>query len=317
MTGAQNESRKLQSAKELQPQGKLRVAVLGSESNSYVRSFRECCQQQVVHCDVISWTSLSAELSNQDSCSHSLQEYSCVLVRSMPLGSLEQVIFRMDCLQVAQDTGVRVLNSPRCLEVSIDKWLTLHRLQQAGLAVPPTLACQTRDQAFEAWEKLGRDVVVKPLFGGEGRGIVRVENTDMAWRVFSTLHQLDSVLYLQKYLPNFGYDIRVLILGDRLFAVKRHSPKGIWKTNISQGACPEPHALSPTERELALKAAEAVAQDDSSFRFLGVDLMPTQDNQIQVLEVNAVPGWHGLAGALGVDVAGELMRFMIEHHNHE
>jgi ribosomal protein S6--L-glutamate ligase len=121
----------------------------------------------------------------------------------MPLGSLEQVIFRMDCLQVWQSLGAEVINSPRCLETSIDKWLTLHRLVKAGILVPPTVACQTRDQALSAFEELGRDVLVKPLFGGEGRGIIRLQDRDLAWRTFSTLQQLGQVLYVQPMI--FAY----------------------------------------------------------------------------------------------------------------
>src|SRR5262245_58636763 len=42
-----------------------------------------------------------------------------VVVRTMPPGSLEQVIFRMDVLQRWQAQGVTVLNSPRSLEICI------------------------------------------------------------------------------------------------------------------------------------------------------------------------------------------------------
>ncbi|MFM7243001.1 MAG: RimK family alpha-L-glutamate ligase [Planctomycetaceae bacterium] len=99
-----------------------------------------------------------------------------LLVRTMPLGSLEQTIFRMNALHIARSSGVRVVNPPRTLEIAIDKWLTLDFLRQAGLEIPKTVCCQHRDAAMAAWESLGKDCVVKPLFGGEGRGIVRVNN---------------------------------------------------------------------------------------------------------------------------------------------
>ncbi|MCR9296135.1 MAG: RimK family alpha-L-glutamate ligase [bacterium] len=239
----------------------------------------------------------------------SLSDLDAVLVRTMPLGSLEQVIFRMDCLQVVQDAGIPIVNSPRCLETAIDKWLTLHRLQQCEIPVPPTIACQDREQALAAFDMLGGDVVVKPLFGGEGRGMMRVEHPDMAWRVFSTLQQTRSVSYVQQYQEHLGYDIRVFLLGDEALAIKRHAKPGNWRTNVAQGSSAEPHLLSDSQRELARRSAVAVAGDLAPRSVLGIDLLPCQDGLTRVLEVNAVPGWRALGQALELDVAAKLLRF--------
>jgi tetrahydromethanopterin:alpha-L-glutamate ligase len=237
--------------------------------------------------------------------SERIEGLDAVIVRTMPLGSLEQVIFRMDCLQVLQSQGTAVVNSPKCLETSIDKWLTLHRLAECGLPVPPTIACQTRDAALEAFEVLGRDVLVKPLFGGEGRGIIRLSDPDLAWRTLSTLSQLGHVLYLQQYIANFGYDIRVLVIGDQLLSIRREAQPGSYRSNISMGGIATPHELSHFERDLAIRAASAVGGD-----VVGVDLMPARDGQTFILEVNAVPGWRGVASSLSVDVAKQIVRYV-------
>ena len=57
-----------------------------------------------------------------------------VLVRMMPPGSLEQVVFRMDALHRVAAAGVPVLNPPRAVEAAVDKYLTLALLEQAGIA---------------------------------------------------------------------------------------------------------------------------------------------------------------------------------------
>src|SRR5262249_39668687 len=111
----------------------------------------------------------------------SLSSYDGVLVRTMPPGSLEQVVFRMDLLHRLQAAGVRVLNPPRPAEICVDKYLASARLEAAGLPVPPTVVCQHADAALEAFEMLGSDVVVKPLFGSEGRGMVRISDEETAW----------------------------------------------------------------------------------------------------------------------------------------
>ncbi len=92
-----------------------------------------------------------------------------VLVRTMPPGSLEQVVFRMDLLARLEAAGVPVINPPKAIETAVDKYLTTARLQAAGLTVPRTLVCQTVDEGLAALATLGGDAVVKPLFGGEGR----------------------------------------------------------------------------------------------------------------------------------------------------
>ncbi|MCA9134501.1 MAG: hypothetical protein KDA45_15130, partial [Planctomycetales bacterium] len=124
----------------------------------------------------------SGEAPSREVPSDQLRGLDALLVRSMPIGSLEQVIFRMDCLQTWQSRGLRIVNPPRSLEIAIDKWLCLQRLSEAEIAVPPTICCQTRSAAMEALQALGGDVLVKPLFGGEGRGILRVNDKDLAWR---------------------------------------------------------------------------------------------------------------------------------------
>ena len=103
-----------------------------------------------------------------------------VLVRMMPPGSLEQVVFRMDALHRLAAAGVPVLNPPRAVEAAVDKYLTLALLAAAGLPVPATWAGESASEALAAFAELGGDVVVKPLFGSEGHGLVRLSDQTAA-----------------------------------------------------------------------------------------------------------------------------------------
>jgi ribosomal protein S6--L-glutamate ligase len=235
-----------------------------------------------------------------------LAAFDAVVVRTMPPGSLEQVVFRMDVLHCLEAAGVAVLNPPRALETCVDKYLATARLEAANLPVPPTAVCQDADSALEAFAALGGDVVVKPLFGSEGRGMVRVSDPELAWRTFRTLERTACVLYLQRFIHHPGWDMRVLILGGRvLTAMRRHAGGGRWRTNIAQGGRGEVVRPTPEEERLAVRAAEAVGA-----AVAGVDLLPGPDGCLYVLEVNAVPGWRALAPVTGVDVAVELVRFL-------
>ncbi len=220
-----------------------------------------------------------------------------ILVRTMPPGSLEQVVFRMNALAQAQRQGVCVMNAPRALEVAIDKYLTLARLADAGLLVPPTITCQTWRTAMDAFEQLGGDVVIKPIFGGEGRGITRLNDPALAVRAFKMLEQLGAVLYLQQFIPHYGYDLRLFVAGDQVLGMRRCNPAD-WRTNVSRGATTAALTVDHLLEQMARRAAVAVGTTVA-----GVDLLPGRDGSLYVLEVNAVPGWKALARTLGLDIA--------------
>lgn len=229
-----------------------------------------------------------------------------VLVRTMPPGSLEQVVFRMDVLAQLEATGVTVINPPRAIEAAVDKYLATARLAAAGLRVPRTIVCQTPEAAMAAFETLGGDVVVKPLFGSEGRGIARLQDEALAGRAFRMLAQLGGVLYVQEFIPHEGYDLRVLVIGERMFAMRRRSETD-WRTNVSRGAIAEPVELTAETATLARQAAEAIGAPVA-----GVDLLPVRDGTLYAIEVNAVPGWKALAAAHDVDIA----RIVLDHVEH-
>jgi ribosomal protein S6--L-glutamate ligase len=216
----------------------------------------------------------------------------------MPPGSLEQVVFRMDALIQLEARGVDVLNPPRAVECAVDKYLTSARLAAAGLRVPETVVCEDAVAALEAFEQLGGDVVVKPIFGSEGRGIVRVSDPDLALRTFRTLERIQAVLYLQRFIDHEGFDVRVMVLDGRVLAGMRRRCDDDFRTNVSRSARAEAIQLTPREAEWALRASTAVGT-----RLAGVDLLYDRQGEGYVIEVNAVPGWRALQRVTGCEIA--------------
>src|SRR5436305_13120728 len=153
----------------------------------------------------------------------------------------------MDVLHGLAAGGVPVLNPPAAVETCVDKYLASARLAAAGLPVPPTVVCQHADAALEAFTALGGDVVVKPLFGSEGRGMMRIADPDLAWRTFRTLERLQSVLYLQRAIEHPGWDLRAFVLGGEVIAAMRRRSNGGWRTNVAQGGTGEPVHLTDEE----------------------------------------------------------------------
>jgi ribosomal protein S6--L-glutamate ligase len=276
----------------------MRLAILSGGDGWHVRDLQRAVELSGQSAALLDFRRLSASAEKP------LAGWDTVIVRTMPPGSLEQVVFRMDLLHRAAAAGVTVFNPPAALEVCVDKYLATAKLTAAGLPVPRTIACQHADAALEAFESLGRDVVVKPLFGSEGRGMVRVSDPELAWRAFRAIERSQAVIYLQEFAPHPGWDLRVLVLGGRVLGAMRRHAQDDWRTNVAQGGKAE--AVTPTadEERLALRATAVVGAD-----FAGVDLLPANGGYV-VLEVNAVPGWRALGPACGVDVAVAVVRHL-------
>ncbi len=284
----------------------MRIAVLAAPESWYVGDLRRAAGGSHT-LEAVAATQLTAQIGSRNwavtAAGRSLTEFDAVLVRAMPAGSVEQVVFRMDCLWALEAQGVPVINPAKTAETAVDKYLALVRLEAAGLPVPPTMVCQTAAEARRAFDALGGDCVLKPIFGSEGRGLSRLTDPDLAGRAFRLFEQLGSVLYLQPFLPHPGYDYRVLVVGEQMLGIRRRSETD-WRTNLSRGGQAEPWQPDPQLASLAWRSAQAIGAS-----LAGVDILETTDGRHFVLEVNAAPGWRGVARAHDIDVA----RLIVDH----
>ena len=146
-------------------------------------------------------------------------------------------------------------------------------------------------------------VVIKPIFGSMGHGIVRIADPDVAFRVLQSLDLTRPVFYVQRVVDSRDRDVRAFVVGGRVVgAIERTAARGDWRTNVSRGGTARPFELPPEWASLALGAAAASGAD-----YAGVDLLPSRDGRVFVLEVNGIPGWQGLQRATGMDVAGTIV----------
>jgi ribosomal protein S6--L-glutamate ligase len=247
----------------------------------------------------------------------SVLDADAVLARFIPAGSLEQIVHRIDALHWIEDRGVPIVNSPRAIERTVDKFYTDARLREAGLPTPETFVCERPADAMTAIRAMlgcaardgsERAVVIKPIFGSMGHGIVRVSDPDVGFRVVQTLDELRAVFYVQRAIDSGGRDVRVFVVGGRVLgAIERRAADGDWRTNVSRGGSARAIDLPAEWTAVALRAAAAIGTD-----YAGVDLLPTRDGAVFVLEVNGIPGWQGLQRATGIDVAGAVVDHLVE-----
>lgn len=231
-----------------------------------------------------------------------LSDVDAVILRIMPGGSLQQIVLRMDIMGSLHRSGVRIVNDPKTIETAVDKYLTLVRLAERRIPVPTTVACENPELAMEAFDQLGRDVVVKPLFGSMGQGVERITDAVGAKKCFVRLHESREVCYVQEFIDHGDSDVRLLVIGDRVLGMKR-TRAGHWLTNIASGATGSAHQPTMCEAQLAAKAAAAVGAEVA-----GVDLIyDSSTGKPLVVEVNAAPGWQAISETLNVDVASMIL----------
>ena len=207
-----------------------------------------------------------------------------------------------------RNLGVPVINAASAIERSVDKYYTSFILADTGISTPRSLVTEDFYTALEFCREMG-DVVIKPLFGSEGKGMVRISDDETAYRVLRAWELNRYVYYIQEYVPHFQEDIRAFVIGGKVAATMRRISNG-WKTNYSRGAEVTPVELSGEMGEMALKAVQVIGLD-----YAGVDLMKSEDGRTYVTEINSIPGWQGLQKITREDIPGRIVDHVLEKLN--
>ena len=287
----------------------MHVVILSAGTGWYTNELCRALSERNHTAAVLPYEGVVARLGGQaglSSCNAAILDADAVLARIIPDGSLEQIIYRVDALHWIEERRVPVINSPRAIERCVDKFYTTALLQEAGLPTPETVVCEGAADALAAIHAM-RDVIIKPIFGSLGHGMVRVSDPEIALRVVRTLEQMRAVFYVQRVVSCGGRDVRAFVVGGRVLgAIERLAPAGEWRSNVSRGGSVRPFELPPAWEEFALRAAAAVGAD-----YAGVDLIPSTEGGVAVVEVNGIPGWRGLQRATGLDVAGAIVEHLI------
>lgn len=291
----------------------IKIGILATESSWHFEDLQRANKRLGGKFELLSvdFASLAASVENEHDeqfCdeNRSLNSLGALIVRTMPRGSLQQIIFRMDTLHRLADSGVRVMNRPRSVEIAIDKYLSLSLMAKAGLPVPPFSVCQTVEQGIQAFERLGGDVILKPIFGSMGKNVARFEDLDGLIDEMQRFVTAGEVLYLQKFIPHGESDIRILVVGDHVFSMRRTNPDGGWLTNVAQGGVSE--AIEPTQKEIQLAMDASIV---NSCDIAGIDLVyPVGASEPMILEVNASPGWEAIQKVCETDIACSVLQLV-------
>jgi len=233
-----------------------------------------------------------------------LDALDALLIRPIGRGSLEELVFRMDVLYRLQRLGLLIINPPEAIEHCVDKYDILAILEENGVPVPCTSVTENVGEALKAFDELGRDVIIKPIFGSRGIGATRVTDAEVASTIFNAITFYHGVMYLQEFVHHGFSDIRAFVVGDRVIATMRRVADS-WKTNYSQGAHPEPITLDKALEDIAVKSARLI-----ECKIAGVDILESPRGPL-VIEVNSQPGWRGLQSITRANIAEEIIDFVL------
>jgi len=231
-------------------------------------------------------------------------------LRSFGSGSCEQITKRISMMEHLELSGVLMVNSTYAYRKTKDKYSMTYTLARAKLPIPRTYVTETAHWAYRASGDF-KQSVYKPIVGSLGFGSMKFENIDLAFNAYTTLERLGQPLYIQEYLEKPGRDIRAFVLGDQILAsVYRVAQPGRWKTNVAQRAKTKPMQLSTEIQKLAVKAAKAL-----NLLYAGVDILETGQGAV-IAEVNASPSWQGVQQTTGINIAENLVQFIVDYMKH-
>jgi cyanophycin synthetase len=109
------------------------------------------------------------------------------------------------------------------VDMACDKTVTKELLSQAGIPVPRGRVCFTLEEAQEAAAEIGFPVVMKPVYGNQGRGVsLNLQTSDEIPAAFRIAAQVSESILVEQHLK--GKDYRVLIIGEQVAAVSQRIP---------------------------------------------------------------------------------------------
>ncbi|MGD0027687.1 MAG: RimK family alpha-L-glutamate ligase [Candidatus Bathyarchaeia archaeon] len=287
----------------------MKFGILTRNSDSWSSTqLREALAKRDIACTCLSFPRLIAHVGYRPrfkaTKTDTLQRLNALIVRPIGRGSIEELIFRMDSLYRLERLGLYTINPPEAIEHCVDKYDVLAILEENGIPVPRTAITENVNEALEAFDELGGDIVTKPLFGSRGIGSTRITDAEIATTVFRAIRYYHGVIYLQEFVQHGFSDIRAFVIGDQVVAAMKRVANS-WKTNYSQGGRPKAVKLASDIEGVAIKSAKSV-----ECKIAGIDILESQQGPA-VIDVNSQPGWKGLQSVTKTSIAGEIIDFIL------
>ena len=207
---------------------------------------------------------------------------------------------------------IPVLNRFEVANICGNKMFMTLLLKKNNIPTPKTYFSFSSQSAAENLEKVGFPLVIKPVIGSWGRGVMPLKDKDAMEAVFEIRDITDSphdrIYYLQELVKRPPRDIRIITVGDDPIAAMYRKSSGGFKTNIALGADPQLCEITKEMEDMAVKASKAMGGG-----ILGVDMMEDDENGLVVHEVNNTVEFKGLARVAQRNIPKEMVEFALNY----
>jgi len=207
---------------------------------------------------------------------------------------------------------IPVLNKFDVANICGNKMFMTLLLKKNNIPTPKTYFSFSSESAAKNLEKVGYPLVIKPVIGSWGRGVMPIKDRDTMDAVFEIRDITDSphdrIYYLQELIKRPPRDIRVITIGDEPVAAMYRKSSGGFKTNIALGADPEICEITKEMEDIATKASKAMGGG-----ILGIDMMEDEKRGLVVHEVNNTVEFKGLAKVAQRNIPKEMIEFALNY----
>lgn len=208
--------------------------------------------------------------------------------------------------------GIYSLLPSQVLLLCRDKLSCLQHLASHQIPVPRTGVTNNQFTVRDLLHHVSQaPYVIKLLNGTQGLGVILSETRNNAESIIEAFIKTEDNVLVQKYIPESkGSDLRVFVVGDKVVAaMKRQAQPGEFRSNLHRGGYSFVVKLSSEEEELALRAAQVMG-----VHVAGIDILQSKKGPL-VIEVNVSPGLEGIEGTTGIDIAGDIIRYVEQTAN--
>lgn len=207
--------------------------------------------------------------------------------------------------------------------MKFNKLIQMKVAAEVGLEVPETLVSGEVDRIGEFWNEVKGEVIMKKIRKGlitlsDGRRVLF--HTSRIPPEAQTNASLERMRFapslLQVHLPK-KYDIRSIVVGDRVFSVAIHSqgvPEGVvdYRNAAMLGRLLDmPHEIIDLGNEMNKKIIEFSKR--FSLTFGALDFIETPDGRLIFLEDNPNGQWAWLEHMTGVPIANAIAELLQQH----
>ncbi len=207
---------------------------------------------------------------------------------------------------------IPVLNKFDVANVCGNKMFMTLLLKKNNIPTPKTYFSFSSEGATKNLEKVGYPLVIKPVIGSWGRGVMQIKDKDTMDAVIEIRQITDSphdrIYYLQELIKRPPRDIRVITVGDEPIAAMYRKSSGGFKTNIALGADPELCEITKEMDDMATKASKAMGGG-----ILGIDMMEDNERGLVVHEVNNTVEFKGLSRVAKRNIPKEMIEFALNY----